>query len=162
MSLLTGPGHIGVMGVSGVGKTTIGQALADRLARPFTDADDFHPPANRAKLAAGIALDDRDRAPWLAALRARLDAAPGPVVFACSALKAAYRTQLEPAVWVWLTGGPRIIEGRLRARRGHFMHPALLASQIAALEPPDHCIACDIAHSPDAVVDHILEKLRQS
>lgn len=154
--------HIGVMGVCGAGKTTIGQALAARLGRPFVDADDFHPPANRAKLAAGVALGDLDRGPWLTALGRRLDAAPQPLVLACSALKASYRTMLGPFVWIWLTGDPLIIQARLQARRGHFMNPELLASQIAELEPPHGCIACDIAEAPDALVDHIMIRLGQS
>ncbi|WP_449411348.1 gluconokinase [Methylobacterium komagatae] len=132
-----------VMGVSGSGKTTLGLALAERHGFHFLDADDFHPPENVAKMRAGIALDDADRAPWLARLADLLkDAARRgePTVLACSALKVSYRAILAAAspdiLFVLLQGDPAILAARLGARRGHYMPPSLLASQLATLEIP--------------------------
>lgn len=132
-----------VMGVSGAGKSTLGEALAVALGGVFQDGDDLHPPANRAKIASGRPLDDLDRAPWLAAVGAWLDARAAlgqPAVVACSALKRRYRDMLasgRPGVrFVWLAVAPQDAEQRLAARQGHFMPPSLLASQFAALEPP--------------------------
>ena len=116
-----------VMGVAGSGKTTVGCALAAALGGVFYDGDDFHPPANVAKMAAGTPLDDSDRAPWLAALRARLEAclrADETAIVACSALKARYRETLlgglppADARLVWLRGPRELLAERMRARRG--------------------------------------------
>jgi gluconokinase len=141
-----------LMGVCGCGKTTVGRRLAGALGWPFRDADDLHPPANVAKMASGRPLDDGDRRPWLAAVRAEIDrllAAGGGGVVACSALKRAYRAALgagRPGVrLVHLTGEPELLAGRLRRRRGHFMPPELLASQLATLEPPARALVIDIA-----------------
>ncbi len=154
------------MGVSGVGKTTIGRLLALRLACEFLDADDFHPPANVAKMAAGRALNDADRAPWLAALRRHIDAvsaAGGNLVLACSALKAAYREVLtvnRPEVRVvHLSGSPELIKSRLATRRGHFMRPEMADSQFATLEPPDGALTLDVALPPDELVARIRRAL---
>ena len=132
-----------VMGVSGSGKTTLGLALAERYGFHFLDDDDFHPLENVAKMRAGIALDDADRAPWLARLAELLrDAAERgePTVLACSALKVSYRAILAAAspdmLFVLLQGDPAILAARLGARRGHYMPPSLLASQLATLEMP--------------------------
>jgi carbohydrate kinase (thermoresistant glucokinase family) len=132
-----------VMGVSGSGKSTIAAMLAGRLGWPFRDADDFHPAANVAKMASGQPLTDEDRAPWLAAISAWIDgqrASGGHAVVACSALKRAYRDVLigeRPDVGlVFLDGTRETIHARMAARADHFMPPALLASQIATLEPP--------------------------
>ena len=132
-------------GVAGSGKTAVGQRVADRLGLPFFDADDAHPPANVARMRAGTPLTDADRAPWLAALTARLGAwacEDTGGVLACSALRAAYRDSLRAGAprlrFVLLTAPPTTLGERLSARRGHFFPPALLASQLAALEPgPD-------------------------
>jgi gluconokinase len=133
-----------LMGVSGSGKTTVGQCLAARNNAAFFDADDFHPPANVEKMAAGMPLDDHDRAPWLARLRREvIDAVPpgGLAVLACSALKRAYRLQLgvgaNGVALVYLQADPRVLERRIESRAGHFMKAGMLASQLAALEPPD-------------------------
>lgn len=149
-----------VMGVTGVGKTTVGMLIAQRLGALFVDADDFHPPENVAKMRAGIPLDDVDREPWLAALNARLRAAAAqgaPLVLACSALKAAYREQLRdnlPALrFVHLVGARELIAGRLGARTGHYMNPALLDSQIATLETPDDVLTLDIGTTPEALAE---------
>jgi gluconokinase len=151
-----------VMGVSGVGKTTIGRLLADQLGWAFVEGDDLHPPANVEKLRRGEALDDADRAPWLRALRQRIDelaTAGRSAVVTCSALKAAYRDVLargRPELrFVWLVAPPDRIRERLRDRRGHFMPPALLASQLDTLEPPDDALRVDATRSPDAIVTAI-------
>ncbi|CAL9609033.1 Gluconokinase [Streptomyces sp. enrichment culture] len=152
MSTAGGGRVVVVMGVAGTGKTTVGRLLAKALGLPFAEGDDHHPPANVAKMTAGIPLDDDDRRPWLDAVAARLGGRPpgtGAVV-SCSALRRAYRDRLRAAVpeavFVHLAGDRRLIEGRIAARTGHFMPPALLDSQFAVLEPlgPDE---------PGAVVD---------
>jgi gluconokinase len=135
-----------VTGPAGAGKTTVGAALAAALGCPFHDADDFHDDAARARMRAGVALTDADRAPWLArlaALVARTLAAGGSAVLACSALRRAYRAALladagRPGrVRLVFLDAPRgALARRLEARPGHFFPPALLDSQLAALEPP--------------------------
>jgi gluconokinase len=155
-----------VMGVSGAGKTTVGRALADALGAAFLDADDFHPPANVAKMRAGQPLDDHDRAPWLARLHDELAArgAGGQsVVLACSALKQRYREALGRGMdvrFVHLAGSRETIAARLAARSGHYMPAALLDSQFAALEAPADGITVDIADAPEAIVAHVLAALR--
>ena len=151
-----------VMGVAGSGKTTVGRALATTLGWSFRDADEFHPPANVAKMSAGLPLDDADRTPWLAAIRAHIEACLArdeSAVVTCSALKEKYRAQLvaDPArVRVaHLTGSPELLAERLASRRDHFMKPAMLASQFAALEPPRDALTVDIAEPPDKLVAHI-------
>ena len=131
------------MGVSGSGKTTLGHALAERLGWPFLEGDDLHPQANRAKMAAGVPLEDADRAPWLEAISDWIAARigdGGSGVVACSALKRAYRAVLaadRPEVWFVLQDGPaEVLQARLKTRRGHFMPPALLDSQLETLERP--------------------------
>jgi carbohydrate kinase (thermoresistant glucokinase family) len=129
-----------VMGVSGSGKTTVGQLLAARLGLPFEDADSLHPAANIEKMAAGIALTDADRGPWLAVVGSRLAAAENSgLVVACSALKRSYRRLIlaaEPLVrYVYLAGSIELIQARLGHRHGHFMPASLLVSQFSTLEP---------------------------
>lgn len=153
------------MGVSGCGKTTVGARLAERLGWPFYDGDDFHPPANKAKMGAGIPLDDSDRAGWLAELAEliRSHAADGrSLVLACSALKQRYRDQLRvvPDVrFVHLQGSYDLILARMQARADHYMKPEMLASQFAALEPPDDALTVDITAPPEALVEQILQAL---
>ena len=132
-----------VMGVSGSGKSTFGAALAEALGARFLDADDLHPPANRQKMAAGIALDDDDRRPWLEAVAAWMAErirTGQPGVVACSALRRRYRDRLRAAGvgvrFVYLAVPREELDARMRARV-HFMPVTLLASQLAALEPPD-------------------------
>lgn len=151
-----------VMGVSGSGKTTVGLELARTLGWRFVDADDFHPPANVAKMRAGSPLNDDDRSPWLAALRREIDrglATDDSLVVACSALKERYRAILnaDPArvTIVHLTGDRALLQARLETRPGHFMNPALLSSQLADLEIPADAIRCDIALSPRDIVAEI-------
>ena len=148
-----------VMGVSGSGKSTVGAALAQRLRVPFADADDFHPPANIAKMAAGHALDDHDRHPWLEAVGAWLADHPDGGVMSCSALKRKYRDQLRhhahDVEFLLLEGSREVIAKRQASRPGHFMPASLLSSQFATLEPlePDeHGVVIDVDQSVDAIV----------
>ena len=150
-----------VMGVSGAGKTTVGRLLSDRLGWEFLDADDFHPPVNKEKMARGEPLTDADRAPWLEALagaiRARL-ASHASVVLACSALKEAYRQQLRlsPEVrFVHLRADSETLRQRLERRRGHYFRAGMLASQLAALEEPADALSIDAASSPEAIASQI-------
>ncbi|WP_136056952.1 gluconokinase [Microbacterium sp. K24] len=154
-----------VMGVSGVGKTTIGQELARRRGAAFIDADDLHSPANVAKMSAGIPLVDADRWPWLDLVGAALLAEPG-VVVACSALRRIYRDRLRATapetLFVHLAAAPARVAAQAEAREGHFMPPALLRSQIATLEPlePDERgITVIVDAAPDALVDRIVALL---
>ena len=158
--------QIVVMGVTGVGKTTVGRLIAQRIGARFVDADDFHPPANVAKMRAAIPLDDADREPWLAALNAHLREAAvrgEAVVLACSALKSAYRERLRDGVpqlrFIHLVGTRELIAQRLGARSGHYMNPALLDSQFATLETPGDALRVDIGPSPEAIADAACERL---
>ncbi|GAB4513806.1 MAG: gluconokinase [Haliangiales bacterium] len=151
-----------VMGASGCGKTTLGQALARHVGSRFCDADDLHPAQNRAKMARGEALNDRDRQPWLAALGQLIDdhlARAQPLVLACSALKAAYRDQLRcahPRVGlIYLRADAALLTERLATRRGHFFPPALLASQLAALEAPTDAVVLDAARPVAQLIELI-------
>src|ERR687884_346052 len=135
-----------LMGVTGSGKTTIGQLLAEELSWPFYDADDFHPPENVERMSKGIALTDEDRKPWLAALARLIEDAldnDQSLVLGCSALKEAYRAQLKPpgvsadAVrFVYLRVPIEVAAARTHERRNHFMPASLVPSQFAALEEP--------------------------
>jgi gluconokinase len=151
-----------VMGVSGAGKTTIGKMLAERLGFRFIDADDHHPPANVAKMAAGIALEDEDRWPWLDQLN-RVLRNESNAVIACSALKEAYRERLlagvKGAQIVHLHGSMALIGARLKARKHRYMPASLLASQFAALEAPAQAIRVDVAAEPEACVASIVSLL---
>ncbi|WP_421990680.1 gluconokinase [Roseococcus sp.] len=159
--------HILVMGVSGCGKSTIGARIATALGLPFADADAFHPPANVAKMSAGIPLADADRWPWLDSLGAWLAAEGQGGVIACSALKRAYRDRLRGWVpdlqLVHLAGPPELIAARQGAREGHFMPPSLMASQFATLEPPgpdEAALILDIAMEAGAVAAEAARRLR--
>jgi gluconokinase len=154
------------MGVSGAGKSAIGFALAARLGWKFLDADDYHPPANVAKMAAGMPLQDADRWPWLETLNARLREAHARgdgAVLACSALRQVYRDRLGAGLpdcrFVFLNGSRELIGARLARRNHRYMPPSLLDSQIATLEPPAGAIEIDPARGLDGCVDEICAKL---
>ncbi len=160
------PAAIVVMGVASSGKSTVGRLLAERLGWEFRDGDDDHPPANRARMEAGIPLSDEDRRPWLEALRARIAHAldeQRPLVLACSALKRSYRDILrvdaERVLFVYLKGSPELIAARAARRSGHFMPPGLLPSQFATLEEPHRALTIDVSPDPNAIVDTILANL---
>jgi carbohydrate kinase (thermoresistant glucokinase family) len=160
-----------VMGVAGAGKTTVGELIAHELDWPFVDGDDLHPKANIDKMRGGTPLTDSDRAPWLAAIGAWIDAraaAGQPGVVACSALKRAYRDTLRagrPQVRiVYLRGSQDQIAERLAHRSGHFWPPELLASQFADLQEPgpdEDPIVVDIAEAPEAAAKAVITKLPQ-
>lgn len=159
------PQTLVLTGVSGAGKSTVGRALADRIGAVLLDADDFHPEANRQKMAAGVALTDADREPWINTLAAELDRrahAGDRVVLACSALRRYHRARLLDAVpdvaLVHLDVGPEELARRLADRTEHFMPADLLDSQLADLEDPsgDHHAVVDGEAPVDAVVDDIL------
>ncbi|MGH4030766.1 gluconokinase [Actinomycetota bacterium Odt1-20B] len=164
------PHVVVVMGVAGTGKTTIGPLLAARLGVPYAEGDDFHPPANIAKMSAGTPLTDEDRRPWLDAIGAwahgRAAAGLGGVV-SSSALKRGYRDRLRAAapgslVFVHLTGDRKLIEDRMAHRQGHFMPAALLDSQFATLEPlgaDEAGVDVDVAGGPDEIADRAVAAL---
>jgi gluconokinase len=155
-----------VMGVTGAGKTTIGRALATALGGEFHDGDDLHSAASKLKMHRGIALDDSDRAPWLAAIRRLIEAMLSQGrdgVVACSALKQSYRDEIvvdpNAVKIVYLKGSKELIAARLRNRGAHFMNPDLLQSQFDTLEEPRDAIVVDIAAAPEAIVNEIVAGL---
>jgi gluconokinase len=154
-----------LMGVSGCGKTTIGQMLADRLGWSFYDGDDFHPAANVAKMSRGIPLDDDDRKGWLAVLASLIDEhlqKEQSLVLACSALKQRYRDQLcldpKQVKFVYLKGSYELIYSRIQDRPWHYMKPDMLPSQFAILEEPRDALTINIGQMPGEIVDRILQK----
>jgi gluconokinase len=154
-----------IMGVAGSGKSTVGQLLATELHCGFLDGDSLHPPENVKKMAHGIPLTDADRAPWLAAIHARIVESfqrGEHLVVACSALKQRYRETLNRGVtitWVYLKGGDALIRERLQRREHHFMKAQMLASQFADLEEPANAIVIDVAVEPAVAVRQILGAL---
>jgi len=152
-----------VMGVTGSGKSTVGSALAHRLQVPFVDADSLHPPANIAKMAAGVPLDDDDRRPWLEKVGEWLAEHRGGGVVSCSALKRKYRDQLRshcPTVeFLHLDGSADVIARRLAARTGHFMPAGLLRSQLDTLEPlgaDEAGVTIDVDQDVEGIIDSFL------
>jgi len=150
-----------LMGVAGAGKTTVGKLLAGRLGAAFAEGDVFHTPANVAKMSQGVPLDDADRLPWLKAIAREIARARDEgraLVVACSALKRTYRDILTggraDVRLVYLSGPRELIQGRMDARRDHFMPPTLVASQFAALEEPaatENPFVVDITDPPEAI-----------
>ncbi len=157
-----------VMGVSGVGKTTVGQALAQAIGAAFAEGDSYHPKKNVEKMRSGQPLSDDDRWPWLDRMRAEIDGwirDRKRTVLACSALKASYRERLCPAPnvgnvspdsggvrFIYLQASRGLIEGRLAARKGHYMPASLLESQLDALEPPEDAITVDAGRPLNAII----------
>jgi gluconokinase len=154
-----------LIGVSGAGKTTVGQLLSRQLGWEFADADDYHSAANIQKMTNGIPLTDAERAPWLETLRGLIAGwiAEGKnAVLACSALKREYREILRtgPEVkFVYLKGSPELLHQRLHARVGHFMTEKMLESQLATLEEPHDAIVVDVDRSPQEIVAQIRSRL---
>jgi len=158
-----------IFGVSGAGKTTVGQLLAEEFGWRFYEADDFHSQANIDKMRQGVPLTNEDRWPWLESLRQlikRCLAADENAVLACSALKEAYRRHLrvsDNVKLVFLRGNYELIANQLRQRHGHFMNPALLQSQFADLEEPqptERAMVIELGRSPRELVQEITHKLR--
>jgi gluconokinase len=153
------------MGVAGVGKSTVGQLLASELRCEFLDADTLHSPANIQKMTQGIPLTDTDRAPWLAAVHARIVESfqrGQSLVVACSALKQRYRDTLAdgvPVLWVYLKGSEEVIRARLEERQHHFMKAEMVASQFADLEEPTDATVIDVSVAPSVAVRQILNTL---
>ena len=156
-----------LMGVSGVGKSTVGAALAARTGWRLYDADEFHSAASIEKMRSGIALTDADRWPWLDRMNAMLaekQMQGENVLLACSALKQKYRDRLAlgglQLCWVYLKGDFDLIRRRIEARKNHYMKAGLLESQYAALEEPRDAIVVDVSAEPDAIAESILRRLQ--
>src|SRR6201996_3347857 len=157
------------MGVSGAGKTRIGEMLAERLHCAFTDGDAFHSAANKEKMHHGIPLTDEDRWPWLQTIRAAIEEkqrAGEEAVFTCSSLKRSYRDVLrdgdKDVCFIYLKGSREVLEERLKTRTGHFFDPSLLQSQLDTLEEPgdDEAITVSIELTPEEIVEETLSKLQ--
>ncbi len=151
--------HLVVMGVAGSGKSTVAELAAKKLGWEYVDADAYHPPENVAKMRRGEALNDADRAGWLAALAdllAERTADGRSVVLACSALKQTYRDRLAqgaPFRLAYLKGSRELLASRLAGRQNHFMNPGLLDSQLATLEEPSNALTLDVALSPEVLAE---------
>jgi carbohydrate kinase (thermoresistant glucokinase family) len=163
---LNGPLVLIFMGVSGTGKTTIAKLFVEKTGAVFYEGDDFHPPANIAKMKQGIPLTDEDRESWLRALRDVIVHSLGKnelAAITCSALKAKYREQLQGGDarvrFVFLTGPRELIEERLKGRHGHFMPATLLASQLATLEPPKNALTFSVEKSPEEIAAELIQVL---
>lgn len=152
------------MGVSGCGKTTIGRGFAEATGGRFLDGDDFHPPANVEKMRQAIPLDDSDRAGWIESLRGAIAGAGEDAILcvACSALKQKHREALRAAggeiTIIYLHGSRELLGKRLAGRRGHFMAPELLDSQIADLEEPGNVVRVEISDPPEVIIARLREK----
>lgn len=158
--------HVLVLGVCGVGKSTVAQALAEAMGARFVEADEFHSPENIARMASGQPLTDEMRTGWLEAVAEAAADGDGPAVVACSALKERYRRRLSdrlgPLTIIHLTGDRALLVDRMGRRQGHFMPASLIDSQFADLETPegDNVITIDVQLPPDEVVDRALNFIR--
>jgi gluconokinase len=154
-----------LMGVSGAGKTTVGQLLAQQLHWDFADADDYHSATNKEKMRSGIPLTDADRAPWLETLRTLITtwiATGKNAVLACSALKRTYRDELQitsEIQFVYLKAPAQLLRQRLHARQGHYMTEQMLDSQLEALEEPEQAVTIDVDRSPADIVSAVRDRL---
>ncbi|WP_173512504.1 gluconokinase [Sinorhizobium psoraleae] len=161
------PGSIVVMGVSGSGKSSVGERIAEAYDYPFIEGDALHPPENIRKMSEGIPLTDHDRWPWLEAIGRLLAETPGPVVVACSALKLSYREKLREGApkrlaFVHLHGAEAVLAERMQHRTGHFMPTSLLKTQLATLEDPTgeaNTVTIDIDQPLDAIVEEAFAAL---
>lgn len=154
------------MGVSGSGKSSIGQLLSEKLGLPFFDGDDFHPEENIIKMRDGKALTDNDRQPWLENVRshAKIQLESGSLLFACSALKEAYRKILSDGInasFIYLQGSKELILARIQARKNHFMPSTLLDSQFATLEEPKNALIVDVTQHLDQIADDIINHIHK-
>ncbi|WGY68973.1 gluconokinase [Burkholderia cepacia] len=156
------------MGVSGAGKSLIGEMLAERLSCSYTDGDAFHSAANKEKMHHGIPLTDDDRWPWLRTIREAIEEkqrAGETAVFTCSSLKRSYRDVLRGSDtdvrFVYLKGSFEVLHERLKSRTGHFFDPSLLKSQLDTLEEPgpDEAIEVSIELTPEQIVDQVMLKI---
>jgi len=155
-----------LMGVSGSGKTAVGELLSQKLGWPFFDGDDFHPKENVDKMAAGIPLDDNDRIPWLMNLHDLIAdhlAERKSLLLACSALKQTYRDLLlegnPNTLFIHLKGDFKMIMSRMQARSGHYMKPEMLYSQFETLEEPTDALTVDIGQNLDRITEEIITQL---
>ena len=155
-----------IMGVSGCGKSSVGEGLSARLGIPYRDGDDLHPTENVEKMRVGIPLTDEDRWPWLDRVAATL-VGDAPVIVGCSALRRAYRDRLRagaggPVHFIHLAGSREVIAARMASRTGHYMPPSLLDSQFAALEPPspEEALAVSIEQPLPAMIEAITTHLK--
>ncbi len=155
-----------IMGVAGVGKSTIGKMLSKRISWNFYDGDGFHPKANIEKMRKGMQLTDSDRWPWLRAIRDLIDECLSenkPSIITCSALKKTYRKFLKQdrdnVIFVYLKGDEKTIWERLSSRKGHFAGADLLESQLETLEEPENVLSVDISKQPEDITNFIIEKL---
>lgn len=156
-----------VMGVSGCGKSTVGDLLAKQLSLPFYDADDFHFPENIEKMANSIPLTDEDREPWLTLLANNIVQwqADGGAVLACSALKKSYRDILRSTTqgvvqFIYLKGDKALLASRLKSRNDHFMPETLLTSQLNTLDPPTEAITVLLENTPNEIIAQIIEAIK--
>ena len=164
---ITGRPILIVMGVAGTGKSTLAGLLAERLNWELQEGDDLHPPANVAKMSAGIPLDDDDRWPWLDAIAAwiKVKTKSGePGIVTCSALKKSYRDRLRGpnVIFVFINGPRAVIEARMASRKRHYMPLSLLDSQLATLEPPtsdENVLEVDLAAPPEEQASAVLNAL---
>ena len=155
------------MGVSGSGKSTIGKMLAEKIDLPFYDADDFHPPANKEKMASGLPLNDEDRWPWLEELGKSIKhwEANGGAILACSALKDSYRKKLlsipeDNLHFIFLSGSFNLLKERIISRKNHFFDENLLQSQFDTLEIPENVFQVSVEHSPSQITNQIIEQFK--